>query len=97
MGEVMEFVFRPAFITMILVLLLLLILVLFKVKLKQLNGFTVMSISLICLIVAAINIWQEGIVVDELNLVGDSVSFVMFLVIVVLSFLNPVLFSIKRK
>lgn len=97
MGDVMELaVFRPVFITMISVLLLLVILILFKKKWKQLNGFTVISISLICLIVGAINIWQEGIVVDEFNLVGDAVSFVMFLVIVVLSFLNPVLFSIKR-
>jgi hypothetical protein len=60
-------------------------------------GFTVMIISLGCLILAAIDIWQEGFVVVELNLVGNAVSFVMFLVILVLSFLNSVLFSIKKK
>ncbi len=60
-------------------------------------GFTVMITSLGCLILAAIDIWQEGFVVVELNLVGNAVSFVMFLVILVLSFLNSVLFSIKKK
>ncbi|MGG3574566.1 hypothetical protein ABES25_05445 [Bacillus gobiensis] len=95
----MEFDYlRPVFITFIAILSTLsLLLIFFRGKYKSINGFSVSSISMICLSISTINICQIGIIADELNLAGDPVSFFMFLAIVVLSILNPILFSMKRK
>jgi len=88
---------RPVFITFIIVLLIfLLIVILQKGKCKLINGFSVISVSIICLLVSAINLWQIGIIADELGLGGDAVSSYMFLVIVGLSILNPIVYTFRK-
>jgi hypothetical protein len=87
---------NPVFITLILFLLIFLILVLMKSRIKAINGLFVVSISIICLTIGSILTWQEGLIYDELNLTGGSSSFGMFLIIAALSFVNPVIFALKK-
>lgn len=56
-----------------------------------------MSISLVCLGVAFLSLYQMGYIVDELNLKGDRVSTYMVIVIGVLGILNPIIYSIQNK
>lgn len=52
----------PVFITLIIVLLIfMLIVILQRGKLKVINGFSVITVSIICLLVSAITLWQIGI------------------------------------
>lgn len=88
---------RPILITFLLVSLMLFLIVLFpRAKNKLINGFTVISISVITILVSAQLLFFHGIIVDEINLAGDPVSFNMFLVIVGLSILNFIIYFVKH-
>ncbi|WP_232700165.1 hypothetical protein [Brevibacillus daliensis] len=88
---------RPVFIIFIVVLLIfLLVVILQNGELKLINGFSVICVSIICSLVSAINLWQIGIIADELGLGGDPVSFYMFLAIAGLSILNPIIYTLRK-
>jgi hypothetical protein len=88
---------RPIFITFLLVaLILFLIVILPRTKNKLINGFTVTSISIISILVSAQLLFYHGIIVDEINLAGDPVSFTMFLVIVGFSVLNSIIYFVRH-
>ncbi|OAS89534.1 MULTISPECIES: hypothetical protein [Metabacillus] len=88
---------RPIFITFLLVsLILFLIVILPKTKNKLINGFTVTIISIISILVSAQLLFYHGIIVDEINLAGDPVSFNMFLVIVGLGILNSIIYFVRH-
>jgi uncharacterized Tic20 family protein len=67
-----------------------------KAKNKLINGFTITSISVISILVSAQLLFFHGIIVDEINLAGDPVSFTMFLVIVGLSILNFIIYFVRH-
>ncbi|PWA11938.1 hypothetical protein DCC39_08355 [Pueribacillus theae] len=84
---------RPVFVTLLIAaVILFLILIIPKARSKFLNGFSVISLSLLSIFVSAQVLFYGGIVVDELGLGGDAVATYMFLAIVVFSLLNPLLY-----
>lgn len=89
---------RPIFSTFLVISILLLLLVLIpRTKKTYINGFTVISISTISILISAQLLFYEGIIVDEIGLGGDTVSTIIFLAIVGLGILNPILYySIRR-
>ncbi|MFB5089281.1 hypothetical protein PGC35_19155 [Psychrobacillus sp. PGGUH221] len=92
-----EFIYlRPVFIGFIIILLVLLFGVIFLNK-NIVNLFSVVSITFICTSVSAITFYSSGYIVDEYNLAGDPISFYMFFVILVLAFLNLIIFMTRYK
>ncbi|KQL35982.1 hypothetical protein [Psychrobacillus sp. FJAT-21963] len=92
-----EFIYlRPVFIGFIIILLVLLFGVIFLNK-NIVNLFSVVSITFICTSVSAITLYSSGYIVDEYNLAGDPISFYMFFVILVLAFLNLIIFMTRYK
>lgn len=90
------FVFlRPVYIAFIVTLVLVLLIVLIQRK-KVLKLFSVFSISAICSIIAAITLYSIGYIVDEYNLEGDVISFIMFLAVIGLSSLNVIVYFINN-
>jgi hypothetical protein len=86
--------FRPILISFIVLLLIFLFVsILYKGKHKLIIRALMVVTSFICTIVSVKYMWEIGFIADEKNMVGDAVSFVMFLFIVGLSFLNLILFT----
>lgn len=87
---------RPIFLTFLIIsLLLFLVVVIPRLKNKIINGFTVICISTISVVVTSQLLFYDAIIVDEINLGGDGVSTYMFLAIIVFSILNTILFFIS--
>lgn len=86
--------FRPILISFIVLLFIFLFVSIFyKGKHKLIIRAVMVVTSLLCTIISAKYMWDIGIIADEKYMAGDAVSFVMFLFIVGLSFLNPIIFT----
>ena len=84
---------RPIFVTFLIIsVILFFIVILPRNKSKILNGFTVICISSLFIVVSAQILFYSGIIVDEINLGGDAVSTYLFLAIAVISILNPIIY-----
>jgi hypothetical protein len=84
---------RPIFITLLILSILLFMMINFRVLRKKfLNGFSVVSLSFIFGIVTVQVTYYDAIIVDEIGLSGDPMSFFLALIILALSVLNPILF-----
>ncbi|MFZ0447449.1 MAG: hypothetical protein WAM95_22995 [Bacillus sp. (in: firmicutes)] len=84
---------RPIFVTFLIVLVMLFFMVILpRTKNKIINGFTVVSISILSILISAQILFYSGIIVDEMNLGGDAVSTYLFLTIAVISILNPIIY-----
>jgi hypothetical protein len=89
---------RPIFITFIVAALLMLFIITFpKLKIKMTSGISVVGLSIVSVIASAQLLYYDAIIVDELGLGGDVVTTYMFLVILILGFVNPITFYIRRK
>jgi hypothetical protein len=89
--------FRPIYIFFIIILAISLIIVISqKNHLKPINGFTIISISFISSAVSAYMTYQIGILSDELGIGGDPVSFIMFIVVVIMSVVNLLVYLNKK-
>ncbi|PFE33455.1 hypothetical protein CN270_12400 [Priestia megaterium] len=55
------------------------------------------AIAIISLFISGLILFLEGIIVDDLNLSGDTISTYMFLIIVALCLINSVTYSFKNK
>jgi hypothetical protein len=89
--------FRPIYIFFIIILAISLIIVISqKNHLKLINGSTIISISFISSAVSAFMTYQIGILSDELGIGGDSVSFIMFIVVVIMSVVNLLAYLNKK-
>lgn len=65
---------------------------------KQLvTDLHVITIAIISLFISGLILFLEGIIVDDLNLSGDTISTYMFLIIVALCLINSVTYSFKNK
>jgi hypothetical protein len=56
-----------------------------------------MGLSVVSVIVSAQLLYYDAIIVDELGLGGDSVTTYMFLIILILGFVNPITFYVSSK
>lgn len=63
-----------------------------KIRHKLLNGFSVISLSLITVLVAMQVGYYHAIIVDEIGLGGDAVSLYLFLAIAFLGAVNTALY-----
>ncbi|MGI2326807.1 hypothetical protein [Planococcus sp. YIM B11945] len=61
-----------------------------------LNGFAVIGISAATVMLSGEVLIYDSIIVDELGLGGDSLSFFLFLATFVLGFVNPFVYFAKR-
>jgi len=61
------------------------------------TGLHVITIAIISLFISGLILFLEGIIVDDLNLSGDTISTYMFLIIVALCLINSVTYSFKNK
>ncbi len=85
---------RPIFITILVIsLLLFFIIIIPKLKNEMINGFTVLSLSAISILVSGQLLYYSGIVVDEIGLGGDPVSFFIFLAITGIGIINLIIYS----
>ncbi|MGW9019700.1 hypothetical protein, partial [Priestia megaterium] len=81
---------RPVFIFFIVVLSALFITILIQNKKQLVTGLHVITIAIISLFISGLILFLEGIIVDDLNLSGDTISTYMFLIIVALCLINSV-------
>jgi hypothetical protein len=89
---------RPIFLTFIMAsLLMFFIIIIPKMRIKLASGFSVVGFSLVSVIASAQLLYYDAIIVDELGLGGDKVTTYMFLIILILGFVNPIFFYISRK
>ncbi|MGX6444386.1 hypothetical protein ACWM35_14350 [Neobacillus sp. K501] len=89
---------RPTFITILTVSLFIFFMIIIpKFNNKMINGFTVLSLSAISILVAAQLLFYEGFFVDEIGLGGDSVSFYLFLAIAGMGIINLTLYFSKKE
>lgn len=89
--------FRPVFISILVgSLLLSLILIIPKLKNKLINGFTVISLSVLSILVSGQLLYNSGIIVDEIGLRGDPVTFYIFIAITGMGILNPIIYFSAR-
>lgn len=86
---------RPIFISLLIFSVILSIsIILSKRFTKFLNVFSVISISVMAIIISSQLLFYSAIIVDEINLDGDSISFGLYIGILSLSVLNPLLYTI---
>lgn len=92
---------RPIFYSLLAASVVLLVFIVWpKLRKRLLNIFAVVSISLLTFWVSVMTFYYHAIIVDEIGLGGDSVSFYLFLLIAALSVLNPFIYllvSLKSK
>ncbi|MBK0009929.1 MULTISPECIES: hypothetical protein [Priestia] len=88
---------RPVFIFFIVVLAALFITILVQNNKQLVTGLHVITIVIISLLISGLILFLEGIIVNDLNLSGDTISFYMFLIIVSLCVINSVTYSFKNK
>ncbi|MGG1325069.1 hypothetical protein ABE225_30340, partial [Priestia megaterium] len=81
----------------IFVLFALFITILMQNKKQLVTDLHVITIAIISLFISGLILFLEGIIVDDLNLSGDTISTYMFLIIVALCLINSVTYSFKNK
>ncbi|WP_338448686.1 hypothetical protein R4Z09_21055 [Niallia oryzisoli] len=65
---------------------------------NMINGFTVLTHTVVSILVSGQLLYFDGIVVDEIGLGGDPVSFILFLAIAGIGIINLIVyFSVKGK
>ncbi|MGN7941189.1 hypothetical protein [Virgibacillus sp. 6R] len=83
---------RPITITLMIVsAIIFLLIILPKTRNRVVNGFSVISSSLILSIISIQIMFSIGILADELNLAGDPTSFILCVIIFIFSFINVIL------
>lgn len=89
---------RPIFITLLIVSFsLFLFMLITKSKDKLVNGFSVIILSMLCILVSGQLMFYDGIIVDEIGLSGDTVSFYLFLAILIFGITNPIIYFYKKQ
>lgn len=63
-----------------------------KIRTNLLNGFAVISLSVVAVLVAIQVVYYHAIIVDEIGLGGDPVSLLLFLVVAFFALLNILLY-----
>jgi glucan phosphoethanolaminetransferase (alkaline phosphatase superfamily) len=88
---------RPVVYSFLLIAVAIFIIVLLpKAFQRFMNGFTIISISIISIIISGQVLFFDAIIADELGLGGDGASTLIFLAIAGLSVASPVIFYIRK-
>lgn len=90
--------FRPVFIVMLAVLLVFLGLsILPRGRNSNINFATVLIVSIVEALIAAVLFYTESKLVEALNLTADSITLYLFLAIIVLAIANPFVFRYRNR
>ena len=76
---------------------LLVVLILILMKKSVVNVFSVSILAFVSCIVSGINMIISGYIADEVPSGGDPITFYLFLIVLILSIVNMVLVSKKKK
>ena len=76
---------------------LLVILILILMKKSVVNVFSVSILAFVSCVVSGINMIISGYIADEVPSGGDPITFYLFLIVLILSIVNMVLVSKKKK
>ncbi|WP_019241155.1 MULTISPECIES: hypothetical protein [Bacillus] len=68
-----------------------------KNKMAGLDRYYIFCLSFLCIAVSGMLSWQTGMIVDDLNMNGDGVSFILFLCIFAINIVNVVFSLVKKK
>ena len=86
----------PSYYVFIITLSILLVMVSFQ-KNKLVNGFSILAIPIICVVISARLLYLEGIIIDAMVLDGDPSTFNLFFVVVGLSFVNMIVYLYRNR
>ncbi|MDE5416178.1 hypothetical protein [Alkalihalobacterium chitinilyticum] len=87
---------RPMYITVLVMsLLLFFIIIIPKFYTRWLNGFAIISLTSVLIFVSCQLLYYSGIIVDEIGLGGDPVSFYLFLAITIMGAINIIIYFLK--
>lgn len=90
--------FRPVFILMLAVLLVFLVLsIVPRGRNSNINFLTVLTISIIEALIAAVLFYTESNLVESLEATADSLTLYLFLAIIVLAIANPIIFRYRNR
>ncbi|MFV8830360.1 hypothetical protein [Alkalihalobacterium sp. APHAB7] len=88
---------RPIYITVLVMsLLLFFIIIIPKLNTRWLNVFAIISLTVLFILFSGLLLYFSGIIVGEIGLGGDAVSFDLFLAILVIGIINLVIYFSKR-
>ena len=76
---------------------LLVVLILILMKKSVVNVFSVSILAFVSCVVSGINMIISGYIADEVPSGGDPITFYLFLIVLILSIVNMVLVSKKKK
>ncbi|RJS58786.1 hypothetical protein [Bacillus sp. PK3_68] len=88
---------RPVFITLIVAMLFLFLIALLPSLRRKVHHLFVMGGSVVLVIVSAQLLYYDAIIVDELGLGGDEITTYLFLIIVIFSVMNSIIFYVGQK
>ncbi|MDQ0273999.1 hypothetical protein J2S17_005962 [Cytobacillus purgationiresistens] len=84
---------RPVFISCLIISIILLISIMVAhFRQRKMSCLTVIGISVMTMLISSQLIFYQGIIVDEIGSGGDSLSFIIYVATVCLSFANPLIF-----
>ena len=90
--------FRPVFIVMLVVLLVFLVLsILPRSRNSNINFATVLTVSIVEGLIAAVLFYTESTLIEMLELTADSLTLYLFLAIIALAIANPIVFRYRNR
>lgn len=89
--------FRPLLIFLIIALVGVLFFLIVIKHYQRAIGFLIAVFSILSMTISALLLYRMGVLADELNRGGDPFSFVLFLIISVLSIANLAVYFYKRR
>ncbi|GEN54897.1 hypothetical protein [Halobacillus faecis] len=87
---------RPVFLVLVLVSIFLTTFLIFQ-KEEKVNGWTLLFITSMSLIIGSVCLYSSGYIVDEFNMSGDSLSFYLYIALFPVSLLNILLYGFKPR
>ena len=90
--------FRPIFIVMLAILVIFLILsIIPRGRNSNINFVTVLTVSIIEVIIAAVLIYTENNLVELFEQTADKITLYLFIGIIGLGVVNPIIFRLRNK
>jgi len=90
--------FRPVFIVMLAILLIFLLLsIIPRGRNSNINFLTVLTVSIVEVVLAAVLFYTESNLIDELGLTADRITLYLFIAILILAIVNPIVFRFRNQ
>lgn len=90
--------FRPVFIVMLAILLIFLLLSFIpRGRNSNINFMTVLTVSIVEVVIAAVLFYTESNLIEDLGLTADRITLYLFLAILILGVVNPIVFRFRNR